>query len=419
MFKPNPLTLIDFYKADHRRQYPNNTEYVYSNFTPRSDRLFKGSKFWDGKITWVGMAGFIKEFLVDLWNDEFFNKPLDKVLKRYKRRLDNALGKDAVPIEHIEALHKLGFLPLCIKSLPEGSRVNMKVPVFTCINTLPNFGWLVNYLETLMSAEGWKPATNAAIAGEYFKVLSHYAKLTGAPLGFVALQGHDFSFRGMSGVHDAARAGTGHLTYFVGTDTVPTIDYLEDYYDIDSDKELIGCSVYATEHSVMCAGGKVDELATFKRLITELYPTGIVSIVSDTWDFWKVITEYTVVLKEDILNRKPNELGLAKVVFRPDSGDPVKILTGYLSNEYMELDGKFYCVQTREELLPAEVKGAVECLWDIFGGTVTNEGYRVLHERVGLIYGDSITIERAEQILHRLMLKGFASCNTVFGIGLM
>lgn len=143
------------------------------------------------------------------------------------------------------------------------------------------------------------------------------------------------------------------------------------------------------------------ELRVFKRLITEVYPSGIVSIVSDTFDFWNAITVIAPTLKEEILNRKTNALGLSKVVFRPDSGDPVKILVG-------DIDAP---------IGSPEFKGAVECLWDVFGGTTTEKGFRVLNERVGLIYGDSITLERAEQILQGLKEKGFASCNVVFGIG--
>ena len=144
-------------------------------------------------------------------------------------------------------------------------------------------------------------------------------------LDFVLLQAHDFSMRGMSGALDAAHSGIGHLASFIGTDTVAAIEYAEEYYGTEG---VIGVSVPATEHSVMCMGTKDNEIGTFKRLITELYPQGIVSIVADTWDFWKVITEFTVELKVEILGRTPNELGLAKTVFRPDSGDPVKIICG-------------------------------------------------------------------------------------------
>jgi len=292
----------------------------------------------------------------------------------------------------------LGYLPLRIKALPEGSRVNMRVPVLTVINTDPRFFWLTNYIETVLSAELWKSCTTATIAYEYKRLLMQYAVKTGAPLDFVPVQGHDFSSRGMSGIYDAAQSGVGHLTSFIGTDSVASIDYAEEYYNATG---VIGVSVPATEHSVMCMGTENSELDTFKRLICELYPSGVVSVVSDTWDFWRVITEFTVALKSEILARQPNALGLAKLVFRPDSGDPVKII----------------CGDPDAEVGSPAYKGAVECLWEVFGGTTTDQGYKVLNERVGLIYGDSITLDRAQRILEGLEAKGFASNNLVFGIG--
>lgn len=396
--KINPLNAIDFYKADHRRQYPVGTEYVYANFTPRSSRLAKMLPDFDDKIVFFGLQGFIKHFLIETWNEGFFNQPKAKVVAAYKRRMDNSLGEGAVPVEHIEALHDLGYLPLKIKALPEGSRVNIKVPVLTIINTDPNFFWLTNYIETVLSAELWKSCTTASIAYEYKRLLTQYAEKTGAPLDFVPVQGHDFSSRGMSGIYDAAQSGVGHLTSFIGTDSVASIDYAEEYYNATG---VIGVSVPATEHSVMCMGSEESEIETFRCLICELYPAGVVSIVSDTWDFWRVITEFSVELKAEILKRQPNALGLAKVVFRPDSGDPVKIICG---DPDAERDSPAY-------------KGAVQCLWEIFGGTETAQGYKVLNERVGLIYGDSITLERAQNILKGLEAKGFASNNLVFGIG--
>jgi nicotinamide phosphoribosyltransferase len=199
----------------------------------------------------------------------------------------------------------------------------------------------------------------------------------------------------MSGWQDATVSGAAHLTCFSGTDTVSAIDFVEDYYGADAEKELVGCSVPATEHSVMSMGLQDGELKTFERLITEIYPNGIVSIVSDTWDFWKVVTEYTVTLKDKILSRN------GKLVIRPDSGDPVKIIAG----------------DPEAPVGSPEYKGAVECLWEIFGGTTSEKGYRTLDSHIGLIYGDSITLDRAFAILNNLKKKGFAADNLVFGVG--
>lgn len=388
----NPLMLIDFYKADHRRQYPEGTELVYSNFTPRKFRL-EGRE----ELVFFGLQYFVKEYLIKQWNEGFFNLPKDKVVNDYKRRMDNALGKDSIPVEHIAQLHDLGYLPLVVKGLPEGTVVSPRIPVVTVYNTVPEFFWLTNYLESLMSAILWKPSTSATTAYQYRKTFNAYARETvsDTAIDFVFWQGHDFSFRGMSGIEDASISGAGHLLSFYGTDTVPAIDFHELYYKADSDKEMIGGSVPATEHSVMCMGTKDNEIGTFERLIEALYPNGIVSIVSDTWDFWQVITDYLPKLKAKVLARN------GKVVIRPDSGDPVKIIIG------------------DKDAAPGspEYKGAIECMWEIFGGTVTEKGYKLLDAHIGLIYGDSITLQRQKDILEGLKAKGFASFNVVLGIG--
>jgi len=397
--KINPLTCIDFYKADHRRQYPAGTTLVYSNFTPRSNHLSNLPDNNDN-IVFFGLQYFIKDFLIEKFNDGFFNRDKKEVVAEYKRRMDTSLGAGAIPVDHIEALHDLGYLPLEIRAAPEGSSVRVKVPCLTIKNTVPEFFWLVNYIESVLSAYIWKPCVSATTARWYRNLFDSYADSTGAPKEFVPFQGHDFSFRGMSGVYDAAISGAAHLTSFVGTDTVPAIDLLEQYYVSDAEKELIGCSVPATEHSVMCMGTKENEIDTFRHLITKLYPSGIVSIVSDTWDFWRVVTEYLPELKSEILSRSGNPIA-NKVVIRPDSGDPVKIIVG---DPDAEIDSPQH-------------KGAIECMWEIFGGTITDLGYKVLDQHIGLIYGDSITPQRAKDILDGLKNKGFASSNVVLGIG--
>lgn len=387
----SPILLKDGYKVGHKFQYPAGTTLVYSNLTPRKSRNASSNE-----ILFFGLQYFIKEYLIRQFNEEFFKRPKEEVIKAYARRMDNYLGKDSITYQHIADLHDLGYLPLEIKALPEGSLVPMRVPIFTIRNTQPAFFWLTNMLETVLSAVLWKPSTSATTAFEYLRTFTRFARETvGEDLSFIPWQGHDFSFRGMSGIEDAVMSGAGHLLSFSGTDTIPAIDFLEQYYHADCEKELIGGSVPATEHSVMCMGTQDGEIKTFERLIGEVYPAGIVSIVSDTWDFWQVITEFLPALKERILARN------GKVVIRPDSGDPVKIIVG-------------------DELAPAgspERKGAIECMWETFGGTITPKGYKLLDSHIGLIYGDSITTERQQAILEGLKRKGFASYNVVLGIG--
>lgn len=386
--KIQPTLLKDFYKTDHRRQYPAGVEQVYSNFTPRISRL-PGID----KVVVFGVQSFVKEFLIERFNRDFFGQVRSAALIQYQHRMDAALGKDAFPLEHLEMLHDIGYLPLRIKALPEGTLCPLRTPVLTITNTDKRFFWLPNFLETLISCELWHPMTSATIAYAYRKILDAYARETSDIPDFVEWQGHDFSMRGATSVQSAMKSGAGHLLSFKGTDTIPAIDYLERYYASDASRELIGGSVPATEHAVMCLGGRETEQQTFRRLIMDVYPKGIVSIVSDTWDFWKVLTQTLPAMKAEIMSRD------GKVVIRPDSGDPVKILCGDPAGNTIA------------------AKGAVQVLWELFGGTTNSKGFKQLDPHIGLIYGDSITIDRARAICEQLAKKGFASTNVVFGIG--
>lgn len=390
--KINPLSSADFYKVSHRAQYPAGTTLVYSNFTPRSDRLAKKGIMYDGNVVFFGLQYFIKSFLMETFDREFFHKPKEEVLAKYKRRLDNALGKDCVPLDHIEALHKLGYLPLEIRALPEGALVPIKCPVLTIHNTHPEFFWLTNYLESVMSCMLWQPTTSATTARQYRLLLDKYAEVTGADKGFVNFQAHDFSFRGMAGIESAALSGAGHLLFFNGTDTIPAIDLLEDYYGADSDKELIGCSVPATEHSVVSLGGIEDEIGTFRRLIVEVYPAGIVSLVSDTWSLWKVLDEYAPALKTEIEARD------GRVVFRPDCYDDItQILTPNGWKYFKELAPSDLVAQvledgTHEFVLPLkyieqDYSGPMYHFYDFHGklDLLVTPNHRMIFSRAGQI----------------------------------
>jgi nicotinamide phosphoribosyltransferase len=391
MNKTPASLLCDFYKISHRPQYPSGTQIIYSTWTPRSNKHYPPCD----KAVVFGPQGFSKKYLIDYFNDNFFDRPVTEVVDEYRRVIQYALGVSNPDAQHIIDLHELGYLPVEVNALAEGTRVPMRVPVLTIHNTDPRFFWVTNYLETLISCEMWGPSTSATIADRYRRILDKYALETAGSTDFVPFQGHDFSFRGMFGLEAAILSGAGHLTSFVGTDTIPAIPYLEHYYNANIEKELVGTSIPATEHSVMCAGGDGEgEYETYKRLITEVYPNGFISIVSDTWDLWNTITDILPRLKDQIMSRD------GKVVIRPDSGDPVKIVCGD--------------PDANEE---RRYKGVVELLWEIFGGTINELGYRELDPHIGCIYGDAITPERCSEICNILKLKGFASTNMVYGIG--
>jgi nicotinamide phosphoribosyltransferase len=384
----NGLLLTDGYKTGHHQQYPKGTEEVYSNWTPRSNKY--APKGCD-KVVSFGQQ-YVFQWLHDYFNANFFSKPKEEVCNEIKEELSLYLGT-AYDVTHYEKLHDLQYLPIKVKALPEGVEVPVRVPMVTVVNTDAAFYWITNFLETILSTMLWQPMTSASIALRYKRIFKHWALLTDKDnVAFIDFQGHDFSMRGMGGLQSAVSSGMGHGAVFLGSDTLPVISNLRKYYNA---KGFVVGSVNATEHSVMCAGTKDDEMGTFRHLM-DTYPTGILSVVSDTWDLWKVLTDYLPQLKEEVLARD------GKLVIRPDSGDPVAIICG----ESRTLGGT----------LPKD-KGVVELLWDIFGGTVNAQGFKVLDPHIGAIYGDSITTERAENICQRLHDKGFASTNVVLGIG--
>lgn len=402
LFAPH---LADFYKIGHIRQYVPGTDEMYSNFTARGLSHAQVLPDFDNKTVWVGLQGKL-QVLHDIWKTSFFDRPRQEVLARFQRRMDYSLGPKAIDTQAMGALHDLGFLPLHIKALPEGSRVNLRVPTLTVRNTRPGFAWCTNYIESQLSAEFWKTPTNATLAYEFRRMLDNFCELTGGIKQFVRWQGHDFAFRGMSGVHDATSSAIAHLLCFTGTDTISALDYLEDYYLADASTEALGGSVPATEHSVVTMNGPEGEVEFAKRLMTELYPKGVVSNVSDSYDFWWMVTEGLKQLKPTILARQPDMFGLNKYVIRPDSGEPVLIING----------------DPKAAHGSPEHKGVLRCIAEVFDpGTTatakTRTGHLLFDPHIGVIYGDAITLERGLQINHQMLQNGFCSSNMVYGIG--
>ncbi|WGE91998.1 nicotinate phosphoribosyltransferase [Actinobacillus genomosp. 1] len=381
-----PSLLCDFYKTSHRMQYPENTQIIYSTFTPRSNKHAP----YLTRVVSFGFQAFIIKYLIHYFNDNFFNRSESDVVSEYSQFIAQTLQM-VDKGEHIAQLHRLGYLPIRIKAIPEGQSVAAKVPMMTIENTHPDFFWLTNYLETLINVCLWQPITSASIAFAYRSALIRFAEKTCDNYDHILFQSHDFSMRGMSSLESAEMSGAGHLTCFLGTDTIPAISFIEGYY---GSQQLIGTSIPASEHSVMSAHG-VDELPTFRYLMRK-FPDSMLSIVADTTDFWHNISVNLPLLKDEIMARPTH----ARVVIRPDSGDFFAIICG----------NSTACHEH-------ERKGLIECLWDIFGGTVNAKGYKVLDPHIGAIYGDGVTYDKMLSILAGLERKGFASSNIVFGVG--
>lgn len=458
LHKESPLVFADFYKPSHISMYDRRSEIVQDNMTPRNAKHFIHFADNDQRVMMAGLQGFIKWFLIDLFNENFFKMKKKAAIAQYKEICDLSIGPDMVETWGFEKLHDLGYLPLEIRSIPEGTLSPVQVPLFTIQNTHPDFYWLPNFLESVISAETWKTITTATTFWQYRKLSEAYAAETCDNNLHVPFQNHCFAYRGESGTHDAAQSEFGQLINSMGTDTIPAILYANRYYNMKG--KFVAGSIPASEHSVATTniGFIVGRLKTenpdlsldelrflaevefLKRYITEIFPKGFVSYVADSYDFWAIITRAALILKEEIMARD------GRVVFRPDSGIPEHIIAGYRyigdfetlseakdaaweseKGEVVSVKGKYYNIEFDEDtdyldlepsdLQDHEVKGAIQCLWEIFGGEVNSKGYKVLDSHVGLIYGDSITVARAKDIFERLKDKGFASSNIVYGVG--
>ena len=423
----NAAFLSDGYKTGHHSMEPDGLNLLISNWTPRTaKRAPKGVT----KVVSFGQQMVIK-YIVNIWNKNFFLLNEDEACSQIEMEMSMYLGKH-YDVSHFRSLHKLGFLPIEIRSIKEGSEVPFGVPMLT-INNTHGFGWVTNYLETIISNMLWQPMTSATIAKLYRRILDKWAYKTDPEgQGGVDFQAHDFSMRGMGGIDSAIGSGLGHATSFLGSDSLPVIWGARNYYN---ETGFVIGSVNATEHAVMCAGTSFyiydkyqqdwsrigdAEFDVFKKLITESCPSGIVSIVSDTFNLWTVLTDFLPRLKNEIMARD------GKVVIRPDSSriSPIEVISGFANYPDIVYDDK--CPYIRREngdveslYGMVEYKGVIEALWDVFGGVITSSGYKKLDPHIGMLYGDAINPVRMEATCENLMKKGFASTNVVFGCGSM
>lgn len=467
----NPLLLIDFYKSTHHEQYPKGLTKMVSYYTPRMSRLKDNDM-----VTFFGLQGFIKEYLIKGFNDNFFSRPEEEVVAEYERILDYTLGKGSYESQKIRDLHRLGYLPLEISAVPEGVRTKVGVPQIEITNTHPDFVWLVNTIETLLSCTMWHTQVSAEVGYRYRKIVDKYVALTCDDTVNPRKMLGDFSMRGQQSAESAIKSSAAWALSFDNTATVPAIMWLEENYNCDVTKEPVAFGAISTEHSVMCSNFAVDgdEITHIKRLLTEIYPNHSFSMVSDSYDYWRLVEELLPQCKDEILAHN------GTLSIRGDSGDPVEVIAGkdifYIhdndaygydlfvdgkdtndwfeehcrDNEidtdttlYVHYKDKYYAVEvtcdwTNErgawtdrkyyyvedynfkytELEPnGELLGTVWALDQIIGHTINSKGCKVLNPKLKAIYGDSITPQRCEEIYRRLWAQGYAINNVALGVG--
>lgn len=374
----NPLLLCDTYKTIHEKLYDDRIEFFTSYLVPRKSMLKDQQK-----MIFFGTQYFLKKYLIEYFNENFFNQDIDSLIKEYTEYMNIQLGFGNFRTDHIKKLHKLGYLPLKISALPEGSYVDMKVPVIEVTNTVPGFHWLVQWIECLMQNEMWKISNHATISAMYFSLFKEYYDKTtenADPYNAAA----DFGIRGMSCIDEAKKCSGAWLIFSNKTSTIPALHWLDKYYNASCSYNKIGVSAASLEHSVVSSSFALngDEKTLLRSLLTDKLKNTSFSYVSDTYDYWKVIKEIAPELKKEIMDHN------GKILFRPDSGDQVSTV-----------------IETVQEL------------WNTFGGTENKKGYKVLDNHVGVILGDGCTLATVKSIFKLLDEKKFAANNVVFGIG--
>ena len=379
MIDENAIMLCDTYKTVHNKMYPANLKKLYSYWVPRKSML----KTHD-KMVFFGMQAFIQEFLCDYFNKNFFDVEINKMLDEYEKYMNVQLAKGVYSLEPVIRLHRLGYLPLHIRAIPEGTEVSMGVPCIEITNTDEEFAWVVQWIECILQSELWKTCNHATIAKMYLDLAKKYYDETCNPNCDPRMAMSDFGMRGMSCINEAIRCSAAWLTCFNKTSTIPTLPWIDKFYNADVEHTNIGMGAVSTEHSVISShfAQDGDERVFLKKMLTELYPNTSFSFLGDTYDYWNFVENVVPDCKAEILKHN------GKMLIRPDSGD------------------QFECVTK-----------TLQILWDKFGGTTNLKGYRELNPHIGIILGDGCTLFTVERIFEWMKEAKFAATNVVFGVG--
>ncbi len=372
MIENNICLLTDSYKVTHHYFYPKGTEKIYSYLESRV-----GAEF--NKTIFYGLQYIIKKYLEgQVVTEQKINQADELISTHIGEGIFNRKGWEYILDEHE------GKLPIEIKSVPEGTPVDVSNVLMTVENTDKKSYWLPNYLESLL-LHVWYPSTVATLSAEVRKLSNFYLEVTGSCKDNLDFMLHDFGYRGATSTESSELAGSAHLLSFSGTDTIPALTIPENYYN---DSNIYGFSVQATEHSVMTSLGPEGEFKQILNVIDNA-KDGVLSMVIDSYNYRNFLTEAGRTgseLNEAILNFLDTENN--KVVFRPDSGEPVSTTIDCLN-----------------------------LLSDGFGSHLTSKGYKVFDLNIGLLWGDGLDYQKIRDILFAMKSDGWAAENIIFGMG--
>lgn len=359
----NPVIDTDAYKITHWKQRPEGVTKFYNYGEPRLGGQHD-------EICFFGLQYIIKEY---------FMKSITKEdIEKGEQICRGVFGYgEYFPKEIWEKVRQLGYFPLKIKTVKEGTVLPTSNVCFTCESTEPWFADMVSHFEDYLMWCWY----STAVATRTFNIKLGIAPSFEKSSDFVNLDYavNDFGLRGGAFKEAAAIGGMGHLVNFRGTDNIPAIYNMDHYYG-----ETIGESVWATEHSVATVWGKDREIDYVKAQLLRSDPNSTVSIVIDSYDsdnFIKNVIGHPEI--KQIIMARPG-----RVVCRPDSGEPLRNVVKYS-----------------------------EMLGDIFGYSINQKGYKVIKENVGIIQGDGMTETSIPSLYSEYIKTGWSASNVITGSG--
>lgn len=379
----NPIISTDSYKISQGAMYDDNesTKLVgmYATIVPRTG----------GKYEYIVVSGiaYLKHILANI---KITSEHIDEAETFYEGHFGFKVF-DRTPWDIIVNRYD-GRLPLKICALPEGIIIPAGTPIITIENTDTDCAHIVSHFEGMIQKIIWYMTTVATVSLSFSTVMKKALKKSSddwePALKFMH---HDFGYRGATSEEAAIMYGMSHLYVSMGSDTVSAIRWIMDHmpeHDANGIKQMAGFSVPASEHNQMMSRGVTGEMGLVKNIIKK-FPTGIVSVVADTFDMEAHIEAITTgEFHESIMRRD------GKYVIRPDSQ--------FVGTTKLETVIKI--LEIMEKNMPTLI-------------TINSKGFKCLPSKYGIIYGDGLDINDISDILTGIIEFGWAATNIVFGTG--
>lgn len=357
----NPFLDKDSYKLSHSTLYPEGIKGMSAYIEARKPDVI---------TTFFGLQMFLQKW--PKATEEHF---------REAKEFAAAHGEPFPETAYRKILNEYGgFPPIRIYAAPEGTRVPSQNALVRIECEDDDLFWTVMDCETALQRGVWYPTTIASNDFRHWRLLQRYWRQSSvAPEAGINFMLHDFGGRGVSSEETAQIGGAAHLVYFLGSDTISGVLAANRHYN---NGRMSAFSVPASEHSVQCSYGPLGQKEYLKKVLdTYAKPKAIVSLVIDGYDTIREATMLCTEFKEQIAASG------ARVVFRPDSGDPCIIVPQILRLQDMA-----------------------------FGSVVNEKGFKV-NNCVGVIQGDGVDYDTMESVLMRVLEAGYSADNIVFGSG--